>query len=107
MVLDVMKELRGGIIAPMKEVASHGQETVRFLIKDEVLYPVGDIHVPCRPDTDVEKCKVNSGSVPKIADPKKDKNDTGETDQTEDDIEDGGGEETSEISLEALEMDFL
>ena len=83
----------------MKERASRGEETVRFFIKDEVLYPVGDIHVPVRPDTDGENCQLKtSGSGPKLDDPKKDKNDTGETAQTEYDSVDGGGGETSEVN---------
>ena len=47
--LEVPKELRGGIDIMVDELATHGDESVEFLVNDELFYHAGDLTVPARP----------------------------------------------------------
>ena len=83
------------------DLAPHGEESVEFLVNDELFYDAGDLTVPARPDSGMDMRQGPSG--PK---PKSDTNDDERMDQDDDHIE-GKGEKLSEIDLGALERDLL
>ena len=47
--LDVSRECRGGIYMTVDELTPHVQESVEFLVNDELIYQAGDLTVPARP----------------------------------------------------------
>ena len=48
--LEVAKECRGGMYMTIEELAPYGDESVEFLVNDELFYHAGDLTVPARPD---------------------------------------------------------
>ena len=49
-ILEVAKECRGGTYITVDDLAPHGEESVDFLVNDELFYHAGDMTVPARPD---------------------------------------------------------
>ena len=95
------KECRGGSYTTIGDLAPHGEESVEFLVNDELLYHAGDLTVPARPDSGVDTRQGPLG--PK---PKPDANDDELMDQDDDDIR-GKTEKPGETDLGALERDLL
>ena len=85
----------------MDDLAPHGEESVEFLVNDELFYHAGDLTVPARPDSGRDMRQGPSG--PK---PKPETNDDEQMDQDDDHME-GKGEKSSEMDLGALERDLL
>ena len=52
--LEVPKELRGGTDMTVDELAPHGDESVEFLVNDELFYHAGDLTGPARPDSGMD-----------------------------------------------------
>ena len=100
-ILEVAKECRGGTFTTVDDLAPHGEESVEFLVNDELFYHAGDLIVPARPDSCMDMRQGPSG--PK---PKPETNDDERMDQDDDHME-GKGEKSSEIDLGALERDLL
>ena len=80
----------------MDDLAPHGEESVEFLVNDELFYHAGDLTVPARLDSGRDMRQGPSG--PK---PKPDKKDDEQMDQDDDHME-GKGEKSSEMDLGAL-----
>ena len=99
--LEVAKECRGGSYITIEDLAPHGEESVEFLVNDELFYHAGDLTVPARPDSGIDTRQGPSG--PK---PKSDANDDELMDQDDDDIG-GKTEKPGETDLGALERDLL
>ena len=99
--LEVAKECRGGSYVTIEDLAPHGEESVEFLVNDELFYHAGDMTVPARPDSGIDTRQDPSG--PK---PKPDANDDELMDQDDDDIG-GKTEKPGETDLGALERDLL
>ena len=57
-VLEVAIESRGGMYMTIDELAPHGDESVEFLVNDEVFYHEGDLTVPVRPDSGMDCTRV-------------------------------------------------
>ena len=100
-ILEVAKECRGGTYITVDDLAPHGEESVEFLVNDELFYHAGDLTVPARPDSGRDMRQGPSG--PK---PKPDTNDDEQMDQDDDHME-GKGEKLSEVDLGAIERDLL
>ena len=100
-ILEVAKECRGGTYITVDDLAPHGEESVEFLVNDELFYHAGDLTVPVRPDSGRDTRQGPSG--PK---PKPDTNDDEQMDQ-DDDHKEGKVEKWSEMDLGALERDLL
>ena len=100
-ILEVAKKCRGGTYITVDDLAPHGEESVEFLVNDELFYHAGDLTVPARPDLGRDMRQGPSG--PK---PKPDTNDDEQMDQDDNHIE-GKGEKSSEMDLGALERDLL
>ena len=97
--LEVAKECRGGSYITIEDLAPHGEESVEFLVNDELFYHAGYLTVPARPDSGIDTRQGPSG--PK---PKPDAND----DELMDQDDDGGKtEKPGETDLGALERDLL
>ena len=99
--LEVAKECRRGSYITIEDLAPHGEESVEFLVKDELFYHAGDLTVPARPDSGLDTEQGPSG--PK---PKPDANDDELMDQDDDDIR-GKTRRPGETDLGALERDLL
>ena len=99
--LEVAKECRGGSYITVEDLAPHGEESVKFLVNDELFYHAGDLTVPARPDSGVDTRQSPSGPGPKP-----DANDDEQMDQDDDDTR-GRTERLSETDLAALERDLL
>ena len=99
--LEVAKECRGGSYITVEDLEPHGEESVEFLVNDELFYHAGDLTVPARPDSGVDTRQGPSGPGPKP-----DANDDEQMDQDEDDTR-GRTERPSETDLGALERDLL
>ena len=99
--LEVAKESRGGSYKTIEDLAPHGEESVEFLVNDELFYHAGDMIVPARPDSGIETRQGPSG--PK---PKPDANDDELMDRDDNEIE-GKMEKLGETDLGALERDLL
>ena len=97
--LEVAKECRGGSYITIEDLAPHGEESVEFLVNDELFYHAGDLIVPARPDSGIDTRQGPSG--PK---PKPDANDDELMDQDDDDIG-GKTEEPGETDIGALERE--
>ena len=50
-ILEVAKECRGGTYITVDDLAPHGEESVEFLVSDELFYHAGDLTVPAQPDS--------------------------------------------------------
>ena len=48
-ILEVVKECRGGTYITIDDLAPGGDESVEFLVNDELFYHAGDLTVPARP----------------------------------------------------------
>ena len=62
--LEVAKESRGGSYITIEDLAPHGEESVEFLVNDELFYHAGDMTVPARPDSGMDKDLQNPGRNP-------------------------------------------
>ena len=100
-ILEVAKEYRGGTYITVDDLAPHGEESVEFLVDDELFYNAGDLTVPARPDSGMDMRQGPSG--PK---PKPDTNDD-ELMNQDDDHMDGKVEKPCGMDLGALERDLL
>ena len=87
-ILKVAKECRGGTYITVDDLAPHGEESVEFLVDEELFYNAGDLTVPARPDSGMDMRQGPSG--PK---PKPDANDDELMDQDDDHME-GKGEKS-------------
>ena len=99
--LEVGKECRGGSYITIEDLAPHGEESVEFLVNDELFYHAGDLTVPARPDSGMDTRQGPSGPKPKL-----DANDDELMDQDDADIG-GKTEKPGETDLGALERDLL
>ena len=52
--LEVAKESRGCSYVTIEDLAPHGQESVEFLVNDELFSHAGDMTVPARPDSGID-----------------------------------------------------
>ena len=77
--LEVPKELRGGTDITVDELAPHDDESVDFLVNDELFYHAGDLTVPARPDSGMDMRQGPLGPVPRP-----DTNDDDQMDQDDD-----------------------
>ena len=100
-ILEVAKECRGGTYKTVDDLAPHGEESVEFLVDEELFYNAGDLTVPARPDLGMDMRQGPSG--PK---PKPDANDD-ELMNRDDDHMEGKGEKSYGEDLGALERDLL
>ena len=101
LMLEVAKECRGGSYITMEDLAPHGEESVEFLVNDELFYHAGDLSVPAQPDSGMDTRQGPSGTKPKP-----DANDDEMMDQDDDDIR-GKTEKPGETDLGALKRDLL
>ena len=62
--LEVARECRGGIYLTVDELAPHGDESVEFLVNDELFYHAVDLIVPTRPDSSMGMRQGPSGPGP-------------------------------------------
>ena len=99
--LEVAKDYRGGSCITIEDLAPHGEESVEFLVNDELFYHAGDLTIPARPDSGLVTRQGPSG--PK---PKPDVNGDELIDQGDADIG-GKTEKPGETDLGALERDLL
>ena len=84
-----------------KQEVPHGEESVDFLVNDELFYHAGNLTVPARPDSGMGMRQGPSG-----LEPKPNTKDDERMDQDDDHME-GKGEKSSEMDLGALERDLL
>ena len=100
-ILEVAKECRGSTYITIDDLAPCGEESVGFLVNDELFYHAGDLTVPARPDSGRDMRQGPSGPMPKP-----DTNDDELMDQDDDHME-GKGEKSCGVDLGALERDLL
>ena len=101
MMVEVAKECRGGSYVSIEDLVTHGEESVEFLVNDELFYHAGDLNVPARPDSGMDTRQSPSGPRPKP-----DANDDELMDQ--DDANIGGKtEKPGETDLGAFDRDLL
>ena len=101
--LEVAKESRGGSYITIEDLAPHGEESVEFLVNDELFYHAGDMTVPARPDSGIDTRQGPSGTKPK---PDADDDELMDQDDNDNDIEGKTGK-PGETDLGALETDLL
>ena len=101
LILEVVKERRGGTYITIDDVAPCGEESVEFLVNDELFYHPGDLTVPARPDSGIDMRQGPSGPGPKP-----DPNDDELMDKDDDHMK-GKGEKSGGLDLGALERDLL
>ena len=101
--LEVAKKSRGGSYITIEDLAPYGEESIEFLVNDELFYHAGDMTVPARPDSGIDSRQRPSGPRPKP-----DAGDDELMDQDDDynDIEGKTGK-PGETDLRALERDLL
>ena len=63
--LEVAKEIRGGSYITIEDLAPHGEDSVEFLVNDELFYHAGDMTVPARTDSGIDTRQGPSGPKPK------------------------------------------
>ena len=63
--LEVAKECRGGMYMTIDELAPYGDESVEFLVNDELFYHAEDLTVPARPDSGMDMRRGPSGPGPR------------------------------------------
>ena len=99
--MEVAKESRGGSYITIEDLAPHGEESVEFLVNDELFYHAGDMTVPARPDLGTDSRQGPSGPRPKP--------DAGDDDLMDHDDDETGSktEKPGETDLGALERDLL
>ena len=99
--MEVAKESRGGSYITIEDLAPHGEESVEFLVNDELFYHAGDMTVPARPDSGIDSRQGPSGPRPKP--------DAGDDELMDLDDKDTEGktEKPGETDLGALERDLL
>ena len=95
------KRNRRGSYITVDDLAPHGEDSVEFLVNDELFYHAGDLTVSARPDSGLDTRQGPSG--PKS---KPDANDDELMDQDDDNIG-GKAEKSGEMDLGALERDLL
>ena len=100
-ILEVVKECRGGTYITIDDLAPCGDESVEFLVNDELFYHAEDLTVPARPDSGMNMRQGPSGHGPKP-----DTNDD-ELMYQDDDHMEGKGEKSGGLDLGALERDLL
>ena len=83
--LEVAKECRGGTYMTIDYLAPYGDESVEFLVNDDLFYHAGDLTVPARPDSGMDMRQGPSGPGPRS-----DKNDDEQMDQDDDHMEEKG-----------------
>ena len=103
MMLEVAKESRGGSYITIEDLAPHGEESVEFLVNDELFYHAGEMTVPARPDSGIDTRQGLSGPNPK---PDADDDELMDQDDNDNDIEGKTGK-PGETDLGALERDLL
>ena len=96
--LEVPKELRGGTDITVDELAPHGDESLEFLVNDELFYHAGDLTEPARPDSVMDMRQGSPGPGPRP--------DTNDDDQDDKTME-GKKDKSSGLDLGALERDLL
>ena len=64
-ILEVAEECRGGTYITVDDLPPHGEESVEFLVNDELFYHAGDLTVPARPDSGMDMRQGSSGPKPK------------------------------------------
>ena len=101
--LEVSKESRGGSYITIEDLAPHGEESVEFLVNDELFYHAGGMTVPARPDSGTDTRQGPSGPKPK---PDADDDELMDQDDNDNDIEGKTGK-PGETDLGALERDLL
>ena len=99
--LEGARECRGGIYMTVDELAPPGDESVEFLVNDELFYHAGNLTVPARSDSGMDL-----GQGPSGPGPKPDAKDDDVTDQGDDPME-GKEDKTSRLDFGALERDLL
>ena len=99
--LEVPKKLGGGTDITIDELAPHGDESVEFLVNNELFYHAGDLTVPARPDSVMDISQGPSGLGPRPY-----TNDDAQMDQDDDPME-GKKDKSSGLDLGALERDLL
>ena len=99
--LEVARECRGSIYLTVVELVPHGDDSVEFLVNDELLYHAGDLTVPARPDSGMDMRQGPSG--PGL---KPDAKGDNVMDQDDDPME-GKEDKTSGLDFGALERDLL
>ena len=101
--MEVAKESRGGSYITIEDLAPYGEESVEFLVNDELFYHAGDMTVPARPDSGTDSRQGPSGPRPKP-----DADDDELMDQDDNDDETGSKtEKPGETDLGAVERDLL
>ena len=100
-ILEVAKECRESTYITVDDLAPHGEESVEFLVDEELFYNAGDLTVRARPDSGMDMRQGPSG--PK---PNPDANDDELMDQ-DDDHKERKGEKSYGEDLRALERDLL
>ena len=63
--LEVAKECRASMYMTIGELAPYGDESVEFLVNDELFYHAGDLTVPARPDSGMDMRQGPSGPGPR------------------------------------------
>ena len=76
------KDWRGGTYMTIDELEPYGDESVDFLVNDELFYHAGDLTVPARPDPGMDMRQGPSGPGPRP-----DTNDDEQMDQDHDHLE--------------------
>ena len=84
-ILEVAKEGRGGTYITIDDLAPCGEESVEFLVNDQLFYHAGDLTVPARLDSGIDMRQGPSGPGPKP-----DPNDDELMDQDDDHMEGKG-----------------
>ena len=64
--LEVTKECRGGSYITIENLALHSEESVEFLVNDELFYHAGYLTVPARPDSGIDTRQGPSEPKPKL-----------------------------------------
>ena len=100
-ILEVAKECRGGTYITVDDLPLHGEDSVVFLLDDELFYNAGDLTVPARLDSGMDTRQGPSGP-----EPKPDTNDDELMNQDDGHME-RKGEKSRGVDLGALERDLL
>ena len=63
-ILEVAKECRGSTYITVDDLAPHGEESVEFLVDEELFYNAGDLTVTARPDSGMDMRQGPTKEVP-------------------------------------------
>ena len=99
---ELSRECRVDIYKTMDELAPHSDESVEFLVNDELFFHVRSLTVPARPDSGMDMRQGPSGPGPKPDDANDD-----DAENQDDDRMVGREDKTSRLDLRALERDLL